>query len=70
MARRRKKGIGTADTMASSQTAQSKRNTFGAVSSFLPVDHSSLATRLQQEPDNSRAESSKINDAVDADHES
>jgi len=68
--KRRRKSKGTADTMANSQTAQSKRNTFGGVSSFLPVDPSSLATRLQQEPDISQAESSKINDDVDADDES
>jgi hypothetical protein len=68
MARRRNKSRAAANAKINAPTTKSNRNTFGRVSSVLPVDPSSLAPWFQQDPDTSPAESSKVNDDVDADN--
>jgi hypothetical protein len=67
MARRRKKSRATANAKINALTAKSNRNTFGYASPELPVDSSSLTNQLQQDPDASPAQSSKINDDADVD---
>jgi hypothetical protein len=66
MARRRKKRRAAADAKLKPQATETNRNAFDGVPPVPPIDPSP-ATRLQQDPDTSPAESSKINDDVDAD---